>query len=69
MLELAEKVLSLVGRKSKFEFRLLPTDNPEQRQLNISLAERSLESEPTVGLEDGLKETIAYFKKPLKKDV
>lgn len=63
MLELAENVLRLVGGKSKLSFHPLPTDDPKQRKPDITLAKEKLGWEPRVGLEDGLKETIAYFKK------
>lgn len=65
MLELAEKVLRLVGGKSKLTFHPLPEDDPKQRQPDITLAKARLSWEPKVGLEDGLKETIAYFRKLL----
>jgi len=63
MLELAEKVLQLAGGKSKLAYLPLPTDDPKQRQPDISLAKSELSWEPTVELEDGLKETIVYFEK------
>lgn len=63
MLELAEKVISLTGSRSKLVFKPLPSDDPKQRQPDISLAKQALGWEPTVSLEDGLKETIAYFSK------
>jgi len=65
MLELAEKVLRLVGGKSKLSFHTLPTDDPKQRQPDISLAKSKLGWEPKVSLEDGLKETITYFRELL----
>ena len=65
MLELAEKVLWLVGGKSKLTFHPLPEDDPKQRQPDITLAKSKLDWEPKVALEDGLKETIAYFRKLL----
>lgn len=65
MLELAESVLRLVGSKSKLTFKPLPQDDPRQRQPNISLAKDRLGWEPKVNLEDGLKETITYFRKTL----
>jgi len=66
MLELAEKVLSLVGSKSKLTFLPLPQDDPKQRRPVIDLARAKLGGwEPKVGLEDGLKETIAYFRNVL----
>ena len=66
MLELAELVLRLSGSKSKLVYQALPSDDPKQRQPNIELAKQKLGWEPKVRLEDGLKETIAYFKKLLK---
>jgi len=65
MLELAEKVISLVGTKSKLVFKALPQDDPKQRKPNIDLAQSKLDWSPKVHLDDGLKETIAYFRKTL----
>lgn len=65
MLELAEKVLKMVGGKSKLSFCPLPTDDPKQRQPDIALATSKLGWEPKVALDDGLKETVAYFKRLL----
>lgn len=65
MLELAEKVIHLTGSQSKLVFKALPTDDPKQRQPDISLAKNNLGWQPQVNLDDGLKETIAYFKKLL----
>lgn len=62
MLELAETILRLSGSKSKLVFQALPSDDPKQRQPDIGLARNKLAWEPIVSLEDGLKETIAYFK-------
>lgn len=61
--ELAETVLRLTGSKSELVFRPLPQDDPTQRQPDISKARAALGWEPKVNLEDGLKETITYFKK------
>ena len=63
MLELAEAVLKQVGGSSKLRFEPLPSDDPRQRQPDISLAKSELDWTPKVALEDGLKETIAYFRK------
>lgn len=63
MLQLAETVLKLSSSKSKIIYQPLPSDDPKQRQPNIELAREKLGWEPKVNLEDGLKETIAYFKK------
>ncbi len=65
MLELAENVLRLVDSKSRLTFRPLPSDDPRQRQPDIALARSKLGWEPKVSLEDGLKETIHYFRKVL----
>ena len=62
MLELAELVLKLTQSKSKIIFQPLPQDDPKQRQPDITLAKSALGWEPKVKLEDGLKETIRYFK-------
>jgi UDP-glucuronate decarboxylase len=59
--ELAERVIGLVGAKSKLDFRPLPQDDPMQRCPDITLARETLGWEPRVALEDGLKRTIAYF--------
>ena len=62
MLELAERILTLVGSKSKLKFHPLPTDDPRQRKPDISKARDTLDWEPAVNLEDGLKVTIDYFR-------
>jgi UDP-glucuronate decarboxylase len=66
MLELAELVLRLTGSSSKLKFMPLPQDDPKQRKPDISLAKQVLDWVPKVSLEDGVKETIAYFRKALK---
>jgi len=63
MIELAEKVLNLTGSKSKLIFKSLPLDDPRQRQPDLTKAKAELDWEPSVSLDDGLKETINYFKK------
>jgi UDP-glucuronate decarboxylase len=62
MLELAEMVLRLTQSKSAITFSPLPQDDPKQRKPDITLAQNSLNWRPRVGLEDGLRETISYFK-------
>ena len=59
--QLAERVLSLTRSKSKLIFRPLPTDDPKQRQPDITLARSRLGWEPMVQLDAGLERTIAYF--------
>ena len=66
MLELAEKVIKLTETKAKIVFKPLPQDDPKQRQPDIEIAKSKLNWEPTVPLEEGLKETIAYFKELLE---
>lgn len=63
--ELATKVIELTGSKSKIVYKPLPEDDPKVRQPDITKAKTLLGWEPKVSLEDGLKETIEYFKKCL----
>jgi len=65
ILELAKKIISLTGSKSKLDFRPLPSDDPKQRQPDISLAMKKLKWKPTIQIDDGLIKTIDYFKKIL----
>lgn len=63
MLELARKVIELTGSKSGIVFEPLPSDDPKQRQPDISLAHKELGGwEPRIGLDEGLRKTIEYFK-------
>jgi UDP-glucuronate decarboxylase len=62
MIELAESVLKLTGSKSKLTKLPLPADDPKQRQPDITRARNTLGWQPKVKLEDGLKETIGYFR-------
>lgn len=62
MLELAETILRLTSSRSHLRHEPLPQDDPKQRQPEIELARSALGWEPKVALEDGLKETIAYFR-------
>jgi UDP-glucuronate decarboxylase len=64
--ELAEIIIRLTGSRSKLVFMPLPQDDPVQRRPDISLARSALNWQPAVALEDGLKETIAYFKRRLE---
>jgi len=64
--ELAEKIIELTGTGSKINFEPLPDDDPLKRKPDISLAKEKLGWEPTVKLENGLKQTIEYFDNLLK---
>jgi len=66
ILELAEKIISATGSRSRIVFRPLPQDDPLQRQPDITLAKEKLQWEPKTALEEGLQSTIAYFKNILK---
>jgi UDP-glucuronate decarboxylase len=61
--ELAELIIALTDSKSKIRHQPLPEDDPLQRKPDITLAKKELLWEPKVSLQDGLKETIMYFKK------
>ena len=61
ILELAEMIIELTGSRSKLIRKPLPEDDPVQRQPDISLAKQLLNWEPKVGIDEGLKQTIAYF--------
>jgi len=65
MLELAKKVIALTRSSSKLIFCPLPSDDPRQRQPDIALARKELNWSPEINLENGLNETIAYFRKLL----
>jgi len=66
VLDLAERVLRLTGSRSRLERRPLPPDDPKKRCPEIKRARHHLQWEPRVLLDDGLKETIAYFRRELK---
>ncbi|MEJ2528767.1 MAG: SDR family oxidoreductase, partial [Gammaproteobacteria bacterium] len=60
--EIAEKIIHMVGGTSKLVFKPLPQDDPKQRKPDITLARENLDWEPTITLDQGLKNTIAYFR-------
>jgi UDP-glucuronate decarboxylase len=66
ILELAQKVIALVGSNSTLEFKSLPQDDPIQRRPDISRAEKLFDWKPQVELEEGLVKTIDYFQRLLK---
>jgi UDP-glucuronate decarboxylase len=61
ILELAKKVIDIIGSKSKIVYEKLPQDDPMQRQPDISLAKEKLNWEPKIKLDEGLRSTISYF--------
>ena len=60
--EMARRIIALTGSKSRIVHRPLPTDDPKVRQPDIALARRLLGWSPRVGLDQGLRRTIAYFR-------
>src|SRR4249920_314559 len=60
--EIARTIITMTGSKSRIIYNPLPTDDPKQRRPDITLARTLLKWEPTVALEQGLVETIAYFR-------
>ena len=72
ILELARKVIANTDSKSEIVFKPLPSDDPVQRQPDISLAKQMLQWEPVVALNEGLRRTISYFRaerRPAAKDL
>lgn len=61
ILQLAEKIIELTGSHSKIVYIPLPSDDPMQRKPDISLAQEKLGWQPKIGLDEGLRKTIAYF--------
>lgn len=61
ILELAEKVIALIGSSSDIVFKPLPSDDPQQRCPDISLAQKEMGWKPQVSLEKGLRPTIDFF--------
>ena len=66
ILQLARIVIKLTESKSEIEFLPLPEDDPVQRKPDIELARKKIEWIPKIGLEEGLLETIKYFRNALK---
>ncbi len=64
--ELADKIIDMTGSASKIIYKPLPSDDPLQRQPDISLAKKELDWEPRVELEEGLNKTIAYFEELIR---
>jgi dTDP-glucose 4,6-dehydratase len=64
--EIARTIITMTGSKSRIVYKPLPTDDPKQRRPDITLARTLLNWEPKVALEQGLVETIAYFRTKVK---
>jgi dTDP-glucose 4,6-dehydratase len=60
--DFAEEIIKLTGTKQKVVYHPLPTDDPKQRQPDITLAKKLLGWEPKIDRAEGLKRTYAYFK-------
>ena len=63
--DLAKKIIAMTGSRSQIAFKPLPSDDPTQRRPDISLAAEKLGWKPAVSVDEGLKRTIAFFKKEL----
>ena len=60
--QLAERVLALVGSRSKIIYKELPQDDPRQRRPDITLAKAQLNWQPSIALDEGLRRTVEYFR-------
>ena len=69
ILELAQKVIDIIGSRSNIIHKPLPSDDPKQRKPDITLAKQELDWEPKVKLKDGLVKTIGYFEKLLSSEL
>jgi UDP-glucuronate decarboxylase len=65
ILEFAQKIIAMTGSKSKISYKPLPSDDPQQRQPDITLAGQKLGWKPAVSVTEGLQKTIDYFEKEL----
>jgi len=68
ILEFATRIIELTGSSSRIIFKPLPSDDPKQRQPDISQAKAKLGWQPRTDLETGLKKTIEYFSGILKQE-
>jgi dTDP-glucose 4,6-dehydratase len=64
--QFAEEIRRITGTKSQIEYRPLPVDDPKVRQPDITRARTVLGWEPRVEFDQGIRQTIEYFKTRLK---
>ena len=67
--DFAEEIIQLSGTDKKIVYKPLPTDDPKQRQPDITKAKEVLGWQPTIGRKEGLKITFDYFKSLPKKEL
>ena len=68
ILEMALRIIDMLGSRSSLTYLPLPEDDPVQRQPDIALARQLLSWEPRIPLEEGLRRTARYFKEVLAGD-
>ena len=69
ILDFAKKIIAMTGSKSKIVHKPLPSDDPTQRQPDITLAGEKLGWKPKVSVDDGLKRTIEFFRKEIAEGI
>jgi len=65
--QFADEIIRITGTRSTIEYKPLPVDDPKVRQPDITRARKVLGWEPRVGFEEGIKNTIEYFRESLKR--
>jgi dTDP-glucose 4,6-dehydratase len=65
--QFADEIIRITGTRSTIEYKPLPVDDPKVRQPDITRAKKVLGWEPRVGFEEGIKNTIEYFRKSLQR--
>jgi dTDP-glucose 4,6-dehydratase len=66
MLDLAKRIIRMTGSSSRIEHKALPVDDPKVRRPDITKAKKYLSWAPKVALEEGLGQTVEYFKIALR---
>ena len=64
--QFAQEIIRITGTKSTVEYKPLPVDDPKVRQPDITRAKKILGWEPKVQFDEGIKQTIEYFRESLK---